>query len=176
MSETAKSVGAGVGRVGAGIAAALLMLAAGCAPNSTPFRLEELRGRVIDSATGAPIVGAQVVEWYVGGGLSDRVRPVHHERWATSDAAGVFVLGEARASATMLAGATYGPKFAFVHPDYGLQRQAREENEGWVLRGDRARVEQARTDLQAHCRAPHDDDAARRIREVACKRTPSRNE
>lgn len=155
-------------------ASVLLTCAAGCVPSSTPFVLEAVRGSVVDLETGEPIAGAEVVEWYFGGGPSDGARPVHHARWATSDRDGAFVLAESRASAHMIAGSSYGPKFAFVHADYGLQRQAREIDGRWVLQGDKRRAKQAHQDLQPYCRGERDDAGARRIREVACDATPSR--
>lgn len=49
----------------------LHLVALGCTPGAGAFTLEELRGLVVDSETGDPIAGAEVVEWYVGGGPSD---------------------------------------------------------------------------------------------------------
>lgn len=152
----------------------LAVLFIGCRPSNGPFVLGEVRGRVLDLETGEPIAGAEVIEWYVGGGPSDGARPVHHARWATTDPEGDFVLTESRASLRMLAGLSYGPRFAMVHPEYGLQRQAREERDHWILEGDRRRVEQAREDLRPYCRGERQDAGAQRIREVACPPIPGR--
>ena len=145
-----------------------------CSPGASSFVLEAVRGRVVDLESGEPIAGAEVIEWYVGGGMSDGARPVHHARWATSDADGGFVLAESQASVRMWAGKSYGPKFALVHPEYGLQRQARYDDASatWTLEGDKRRLEQALQDLQPYCRGERDDAGARRIREVACEPRP----
>ena len=155
-------------RRAAGALAACLSLAVGCVPALGPLGLPPVSGRVADLQTGQPVAGAEVVEWYVGGGASDGARPVHHARWATTRADGTFLLDESRTSPRMWFSRSYGPKFAFVHPDYGLQRQARQEGEGWLLLGDRRRLEQAQQDLRPFCREEYADAGAQRIREVAC--------
>ena len=154
--------------------AALALGLVACAPGRGPFVLEAVHGRVVDLQTGTPVAGAAVVEWYVGGGPSDGARPVRHARWATSRADGSFVLGESRTNACMWIARSYGPKFAFVHPDYGLQRQARQQADEWILSGDRRRIEQARADLRPFCRGELDDAGARHIRSVACKGSNTR--
>ena len=150
---------------------------------------------MIDLESREPVAGAEIVEWYVGGGPSDGQRPVHSARWATSRTDGVFVIDAARANLRTRLGQSYGPRLVFVHPEYGLQRQARRaaadsrfaagddwDGDLWVLEGDKRRVAQARRDLQPYCRGgredgdrhDYDDPGSRRIREVACPRSPAR--
>ncbi|MEZ4217715.1 MAG: hypothetical protein R3E88_14620 [Myxococcota bacterium] len=145
-----------------------------CAPGAGGVRLDELRGRAVDLETGAPIAGALVVEWYVGGGVGDGARPVHHARWTTTAADGSFALAAEAADPWTALGASYGPELALVHPDYGLQRQARREGERWRLEGDARRAEAARRDLDPYCRGERDDEGARRIRAFACPPRPER--
>ena len=93
--------------------------------------------------------------WYVGAGLGDGVRPVHHARWATSRSDGTFVLEASGTRVSTWLTRSYGPKFAFVHPEYGLQRQAQYEGDVWLLQGDPRRLAQARRDLDPYCRGEY---------------------
>ncbi|MEM7411989.1 MAG: carboxypeptidase-like regulatory domain-containing protein [Myxococcota bacterium] len=147
----------------------------GCVVDLGPFSLSASEGRVVDADSGAPIAGAEVFEWHRGVGSSDAAQPVYVARWTTTDADGRFTLPQRCApSARMWIWKTYPPDYAFYHPDYGLQRGARqavgaaERDAGWQLLGSRARSEAARRDLAPYCRGEYDDAGARHLAAIAC--------
>jgi hypothetical protein len=151
------------------------LLAVACVPELGPFRLAEVRGRVVDADTGAPLAGALVIEWHRGAGPGGASQPVYHARWATSDPAGeVHLAASVVPSARMWLLKTYEPDYALFHPSYGLQRGTRRAGDRLVLRGSLARAEQGRADLLPYCRGEHTDAGARRLAEVACAERPQR--
>ena len=129
---------------------AIASAALACAPGSGSSRLKEVRGQVVDLDTGAPIGGAEVVEWYHGGGLSD-VQPVRHARFTTANARGEFHFPSAKAGASSALFKTYGPTYSFYHPDYGLVRAGGPEDGFARLQGSRARAALAHQELRPYC-------------------------
>jgi hypothetical protein len=163
-------------RLGVAAAAAL---AWACVPSAGPFRLAAAHGRVVDAESGAPVAGAEVIEWYRGAGAFAGPQPVYHARWATSDSDGRFAFGATCApSPRMWLLKTYGPDYSVYHPRYGLQHGARREGDSLVLAASLARAEQARADLAPICRGERDDPGARHLAGLACPpsapRRPSR--
>ena len=150
--------------------AAALLLCGGCLPSPGPFALEAVAGGVVDEDTGAPIAGAEVIQWYRGAGRGGP-RPVYHARWTTSDASGAFALPRAASpSPRMWLLRTYGPTYSFYHPDYGLEHAGEKPPQGeMVLRGSRSRAEMRLANLDPICRGEHDDAGSRHLAEIACE-------
>jgi hypothetical protein len=139
-----------------GFGAAALVLAA-CVPGPGTCRLPALRGRVVDTDTGAPIAAATVIEWWRGAGVGGGPQPVYHTRFAVSDDAGRFAFPDERApDPRMWALRVYEPAYGFVHPAYGLVRgAARRDAEGvLVLSSSLADAAARRLDLEALCTTP----------------------
>jgi hypothetical protein len=157
--------------------AALVLFSLGCVPGIGPVRLPAVEGRVVDAQSGAPLAGAEVVEWWYGAGRFGGPQPVQHARWDTTDAAGRFALAGSTAwSPRMWLLRTYGPAYSVFHADYGLLHAGlRSEAAPLVLRIDRAAASQGATELAAICRGERDDSGARRLRAVACAPRPTRN-
>jgi hypothetical protein len=65
---------------------------------------------------------------------------------------------------------TYGPRYDFYHPEYGLVRGPTTEEAEVVLEGSLDQAEQRLMDLQVFCSSTADDPGSRRLREVACPR------
>lgn len=147
----------------------LCLVGSGCLPSPGPFVLEAVTGRVIDEDSGAPIAGAEVIEWWRGAGASD-VAPHYFARWASTGADGRFALPRRLSpSPRMWFLRTYGPSYSFYHPDYGLEHGARAQAEGGLaLRGSTRRAAQRRENLAPICRGERDDPGARHLREIAC--------
>ncbi len=157
------------------LAALALAPLAGCVPGPGPFVLDAVEGRVVDRDSGAPIAGAEVIEWWRGAG-SGGPAPHQHARWTTTDADGRFALPrEMSPSPRMWVLRTYGPTYSFYHPRYGLEHGGeRPERGDLVLRGSLAVAEQRLANLAPICRGERDDPGARHLAEVACAERPSR--
>lgn len=158
-------------------AAALAFCALACVPGLGPVRLAAVEGRVVDARTGAPLAGAEVVEWWRGAGRFAGPQPVQHARWATSDAQGRFALAGSTAwSPRMWLLRTYGPSYSVYHADYGLQHAGLQpEAEILTLRIDRVAAAQGAAELAAICRGELGDAGARRLRALACPPRPTRS-
>lgn len=151
------------------------LLFGACVPELGPFRLAEVRGRVVDAHSDAPLAGALVIEWHRGAGPGGASQPVYYARWATADAAGEYRLAASTVSSPrMWLLKAYEPDYAFFHPSYGLQRGGRKQADRVILLGFPERAEQGHADLAPYCRGEHDDAGARRLAEVACEDRPKR--
>ncbi len=155
--------------------ASLLLLATACQPGLGPFTLDAAEGVVVDEDTGAPIVGAEVIEWHRGAGRGGS-QPTYHARWATTDTAGAFAFPSGVApSLRMWLLRTYDATYSFYHPEYGLEHAGTMPDEGSLaMRGSRSRAVQRRANLDPICRGEHDDPGSRRLAEIACTPRPER--
>ena len=152
-----------------------LLVPAGCVPSPGPVRLAAVEGRLIDRESGEPIAGAEIFQIYRGAGAPGADPRVYSSRWTQTDARGHFVFGsEVSFSARMWILRTYGPRYDFYHPEYGLVRGPTTEEAEVVLQGSLEQVEQRRMDLQVFCSSIADDPGSRRLRELACPRTQVR--
>ncbi len=178
------------------LAAAAALAACGCVPSPGPFVLDAVAGRVVDRDTGAPIAGAEVVQWWRGAGVPGASQPEYHARWTSSDDRGAFAFPRRVApSARMWLLRTYGPTFSFYHPRYGLvhagpgvsvpastgdagSREGAPARSAIVaLRGSLDEAPQRLDDLAAWCRAGHAGAGARHLSAIACPATlPRRTE
>lgn len=168
-------------------AVALLVLASpACAPAAGPFVLEAASGRVVDEDTGEPIPEATVIEWYQGAGRFGGPQPSYHARFARTDDEGRFSFErEIAPSLRMWALETYGPRYGFYHPSYGLESETprrvssgsgtRDEEAGRAhaealrLEGSLRRAHLRLDALQPYCAGRREDDAAaEHLREIAC--------
>lgn len=149
--------------------------AGGCLPSPGPFVLDAVEGVVIDADSGAPLAGAEVIEWYRGAGTSD-VAPHYYARWATTDASGRFVLPRALSpSPRMWLLRTYGPSYSFYHPAYGLEHAGERPPTGrMVMRGSKQVAAQRLANLDPICRGERDDPGARHLAAIACDRSVGR--
>jgi hypothetical protein len=153
-----------------------LAAALACAPGAGPFELEAIRGRVVDRDTGAPIAGAEVIQWWRGGSGPSDVQAVAHARFARSDGQGRFAFPrETVRSPRVWALKTYGPSWTFAHTRYGLVHGGYREGPGTVrleglLRDARARL----LDLEAACNARGDDAVSRHLARTSCPQRPRR--
>jgi hypothetical protein len=159
-----------------GIPFALLLLAlAGCVPSLGPFRLAEIKGQLVDRDSREPIAGAEIFQVYRGGGVPGAEARVYHSRWTRSDGQGRFLFASAVApSVRMWLLATYGPRYDFYHPAYGLVRGPSTAASHLTLQGSLDQAEQRRMDLQVFCNSVADDAGSRHLREIACPRNESR--
>lgn len=149
---------------------ALLGLA-GCVPSAGPFCLAAVDGRLIDRESRRPIAGAHIFQVYRGGGTPGADPHVYHARWTETDGRGHFVfVSEIAPSVRMWILKTYGPRYDFYHPEYGLVRGPTTEEVGVVLEGSLDQAEQRRMDLHVFCGSTADDPGSRRLREIACPR------
>ena len=179
------------------VAAFAALAACGCVPSLGPFVLESVAGRVVDTDTGLPIAGAEVIEWWRGGGVPGAARPEYHARWTSSGADGVFAFaGGLAPSPRMWLLETYGPTFSFYHPRYGLvhagpgvserspgePRPERSDPGGHepivdvVLRGSLRQASQRLQDLAVWCRGEHEGAGARHLASIACAPPTQRGE
>lgn len=145
----------------------------GCVPSPGPFHLAAVEGRLIDRQSREPIAGAHVFQVYRGAGAPGGEPKVYHARWTQTDARGSFVFAsEVAPSARMWILKTYGPRYDFYHPEYGLVRGPATEEPEVVLEGSLDQAEQRRMDLQVFCSSTADDPESRRLRAIACPRSP----
>lgn len=143
----------------------------GCVPSPGAFCLAAVDGRLIDRESRKPIAGAHIFQVYRGGGAPGVDLHVYHARWTQTDARGHFVfVSEISPSARMWFLKTYGPRYDFYHPTYGLVRGHTTDEVGVVLEGSLDEAEQRRMDLQVFCGSAADDAGSRRLREIACPR------
>lgn len=153
-------------------------LASSCVPGLGPFRLAEAHGRVVDRDSGAPVEGALVLQWYHGASAGDGPRPEYAARWTTTGTQGRFAFASALApSPRMWLLRTYGPSYAFHHPELGLVRGARPDPEdpgALLLLGARSEAELRRPDLAPYCRGEIQGAGARELARVACEPRPPR--
>lgn len=154
------------------LAFALLGLV-GCVPSLGPIRLAAVDGRLVDRDSREPIAGAQIFQVYRGAGAPGADPRVYGSRWTQTDARGHFVFGsEISPSARMWFLKTYGPRYDFYHPQYGLVRGPTTEAAEVVLEGSLDQAEQRLMDLQVFCHSSTaDDPASRRLRGIACPRS-----
>ncbi len=156
------------------LAVALLGLA-GCLPGLGPVRLATVAGRLIDRESRQPIAGALIFQAYRGAGAPGADPRVYHSRWTQTDAGGHFAfVAEIAPSARIWILKTYGPRYDFYHPDYGLVRGPTTDDAEVVLEGSLDQAEQRRMDLQVFCNSIADDPGSRRLRDVACPRSEQR--
>jgi hypothetical protein len=156
------------------LAFALLGLA-GCVPSLGPIRLAAVDGRLVDRESREPIAGAEVFQVYFGAGAPGADPRVYTSRWTQTDARGQFAFGsEISPSARMWILKTYGPRYDFYHPEYGLVRGPTTETAEVVLEGSLEQAEQRRMDLRVLCSSSADDPESRRLREIACPRPRAR--
>jgi hypothetical protein len=152
------------------LAFALLGLV-GCVPSLGPFRLAAVEGRLIDRESRGPIAGAEIFQVYRGAGAPGSDPRVYYARWTQTDARGHFAfVSEIAPSARMWILKTYGPRYDFYHPEYGLVRGPTTEEAEVVLEGSLDQAEQRLMDLQVFCSSTADDPGSRRLREIACAR------
>lgn len=152
------------------LAFALLGLV-GCVPGPGTVRLAAVDGQLIDRESRKPIAGAHIFQVYRGAGAPGADLHVYHSRWTETDARGKFVFVSAIApSVRMWILKTYGPRYDFYHPQYGLVRGPTTEEVGVVLEGSLDQAEQRRMDLHVFCGSAADDAGSRRLREIACPR------
>jgi hypothetical protein len=138
-----------------------------------PFRLDDVGGSVVDEDTGEPIAGALVVEWWKGRGRLGAPAPAVHARFATSDAAGRFVLAGGLTPPRLWLAHVHGPVHGFVHPSYGLEtaspRELPGESDALLLQGSLRRSHLRLAALREYCTGRHDEEAgAERIVAAAC--------
>jgi hypothetical protein len=135
-------------------------------------------GRVLDRESGAPIAGAEVIEWWRGAGRGGGPQPTYHARFARSDADGRFAFGRGLApSPRMWLSKVYGPSYGFYHADYGLVRAGEPGPDAeLLLRGSRAEAELRRADLASVCRPRPREGWERELARVACPPRPARPE
>jgi hypothetical protein len=147
----------------------------GCVPSPGPVRLAAVEGRLIDQESREPIAGAQIFQVYRGGGAPGTDPRAYYSRWTQTDARGRFVfVSEIAPSARMWLLKTYGPRYDFYHPEYGLVRGPTTDEAEVVLEGSLDQAEQRRMDLQVFCSSTDDDPGSRRLREIACPRPEAR--
>ena len=153
-----------------GLPVALALLAlTGCAPGLGSLRLAAVEGQVLDRDTRVPIAGAEVLQVYRGGSPFGAEPPVIHSRWTQSDRDGQFSFAsELAPSPRGWLFETYGPRYDFHHPDYGLVRGPSTEASHVVLEGSLDQAEQRRMDMQVFCSSTDDDPGSRHLRAVAC--------
>ena len=152
------------------LAFALLGLA-GCVPSLGPIRLAAVEGQLVDRESRQPIAGAHIFQVYRGAGAPGADPHVYHSRWTQTDARGNFgFVSEITPSLRMWILKTYGPRYDFYHPEYGLVRGPTTEEAEVVLEGSLDQAQQRRMDLQVFCGSTADDPASRRLREIACPR------
>jgi hypothetical protein len=150
------------------VAVAMLTLL-GCSPGLGPFVLPSVEGRVTDRDDRAPIAGAEIVQFHRGAGTLGAEPDVLHARWTRTDGQGRFAFAaELVPSARMWLLETYGPRYDFYHPDYGLVRGPTTDAAHVTLEGSLDQAEQRRMDLQVFCASADDDPGSRHLREVAC--------
>lgn len=147
----------------------------GCVPSPGPIRLAAVEGRLIERESREPIAGAHVFQVYHGAGVPGADPRVYSSRWTQTDARGHFVFGsEISLSARMWILKTYGPRYDFYHPEYGLVRGPTTGDAEVLLEGSIEQAEQRRMDPQVFCSSTADDPASRRLREIACPRAEAR--
>jgi len=150
------------------LAFALLGLV-GCVPSPGPFHLAEVDGQLIDRDSQQPIAGAEIFQVYRGGGAPGSDPTVYSSRWTQTDALGSFHFASQIApSARMWVLRTYGPRYDFYHPEYGLVRGPTTDEAEVTLEASRDQAEQRRMDLQVFCNSTADDPGSRRLRDIAC--------
>ena len=148
--------------------AALCVALAGCVPSPGPFVLDAVEGRVVDEDSGAPIAGAEVIEWWRGAGTGGPA-PHHHARWTRTGADGRFELPRECAPGRMWLLRSYGPSYSFYHPEYGLEHaRLRETPDGALMSGSKHRARERLANLDPICRGERDDPGARHLANIAC--------
>ena len=111
------------GRARRGLLATLCAALARCVPSPGPFVVGAVEGRVVDEDSGAPIAGAEVIEWWHGAGVGGPA-PHYHARWTRTDADGRFALPrECAPSARMWLLRTYGPTAELERPLHPAPRR-----------------------------------------------------
>lgn len=156
------------------LAFALLTLA-GCVPSPGPFRLAAVAGQLVDRESRGPIADAHIFQVYRGAGSPGADPHVYHARWTQTDARGNFAFdSELAPSVRMWLLKTYGPRYDFYHPAYGLVRGPTTAEAAVVLEGSLDQAEQRRMDLQVFCGSIADDAGSQRLREIACPRPRQR--
>ncbi len=149
---------------------ALLSLV-GCVPSPGPFHLAAIEGQLIDRESRTPIAGAHIFQVYRGAGAPGADPNVYHARWTQTDAGGNFVfVSQIAPRVRMWILKTYGPRYDFYHPEYGLVRGPTTEEAAVVLEGSLDQADQRRMDLQVFCSSTDDDPGSRRLRALACPR------
>jgi hypothetical protein len=149
---------------------ALLSLV-GCVPSPGPFHLAAIEGQLIDRESRTPIAGAHIFQVYRGAGAPGADPNVDHARWTQTDARGNFVfVSQIAPRVRMWILKTYGPRYDFYHPEYGLVRGPTTEEAAVVLEGSLDQADQRRMDLQVFCSSTADDPGSRRLRALACPR------
>lgn len=134
-----------------------------------------MQGRLVDRETQEPIVGAHVAQVYRSGTWLGSEPRVVEARWTETDAEGRFVfVADVATGSSSLAGETYGPRYDFFHPEYGLVRGPTIDTPELILEGSRENFEQRSIDLQTLCHARDDDPASRHLHVVACANTKQR--
>jgi hypothetical protein len=149
------------------VAIALLVLA-GCVPGRGPFVLPTVEGRLVDRDSRAPIAGAEIVQVYRGAGTAGAEQPVVLSRWTQTDPEGSFFFASETSGPRMWFLKTYGPRYDFYHPAYGLVRGPSTDASQVLLEGSLDQAEQRRMDLQVFCSSKADDPGSRHLRTVAC--------
>lgn len=156
------------------VAMALLILT-GCVPSLGPIRLAEIEGRLVDRESREPIAGAEIFQIYRGGGAPGADPRIYHSRWTRTDGEGRFFFASTLSpSARMWLLATYGPRYDFYHPAYGLVRGPSTDAARLTLQGSLDDASQRRMDLQVFCSSRADDAGSRHLREIACHERESR--
>ena len=155
------------------LAVALLALA-GCVPGCGAFVLPTVEGRLVDRDSREPIAGAEIVQVYRGAGTGGAEQPVVLSRWAQTDPEGSFFFASETSNPRMWYLKTYGPRYDFYHPTYGLVRGPSTDASRVLLEGSLDQAEQRRMDLQVFCSSKADDPGSRHLRSVACPQRAAR--
>ena len=152
-----------------GSLAVALLAVSGCALGLGPFVLPSVEGRLIDQQSQEPIADAEILQVYRGSGTGGAEPPVVLSRWARTDREGSFSFpSKIISSPRVWFLETYGPRYDFYHPAYGLVRGPSTDAPRVFLQGSLAQAEQRRMDLQVFCSSKADDAGSRHLKTIAC--------